>query len=881
MSVIPASAADGDATPSDTRTTRRVRVFDTTLRDGEQAPGCSMSPPQKLEVARQLARLGVDVIEAGFPAASAGELEAVTAIAAAVGVADGPTICGLARANVPDIELCARAIQPAVRKRIHTFIATSDIHMRHKLRASRQDVLERARAAVLYARSIVDDVEFSPEDATRSDPVFLDDVLQVALDAGATTLNIPDTVGYATPDEYGALIDRVCRLASRYPEVVVSTHCHDDLGLAVANSLAGIRAGARQVECTVNGLGERAGNASLEEIVMALRTRPTVFGCGTAVDARELVRSSQLVAQSTGVPVPPNKAIVGANAFAHESGIHQDGMIKNPATYEIMTPQSVGVDGTRLVLGKHSGRNALRTRLDALGRELSDDALTSVFARFKAMSDGGEVDDDMLISLADSVTRPRTLADKLWDAHVVRPATPDTPAVLYVDLHLVHEVTSAQAFAELWRRGLRVRSPQRTIATMDHSTPTRTEVGRAGSLPVFDDQARTQLEQLARNCEQSGIPLYPLGHERQGIVHVIGPELGLTQPGMTIVCGDSHTSTHGAFGALAFGIGTSQVAHVLATQCVLYDRPKRMQVRIDGRLGSGVSAKDIILAVIAKIGIGGATGHVIEYCGSAITALSMDERMTVCNMSIEAGARAGMIAPDDVTFEYLAGRPHAPSGAAWKTAVARWRLLRSDDDATFDKRVTIDASTIEPMMTFGTNPGMGIPITGDVPNPGALAAAQERDALAKALEYMSLAPGQRLAGTPIGAVFLGSCTNSRLSDLRAAAALLRGARVASGVRMLVVPGSRAVKRAAEAEGLDRVFVDAGAEWREPGCSMCIAMNGDQLRPGELAVSTSNRNFEGRQGPGGRTLLASPVTAAACAITGVVTDPRPFLERRVL
>jgi len=871
-------AARSSRAPVESATTC-VRVFDTTLRDGEQAPGCSMSPRCKLEVARQLATLGVDVIEAGFPAASTGEVEAVTMIAEDVGTPGGPVICGLARASVRDIDLCGAALAAANRRRIHTFIATSDIHITHKLRATRDDVLARVEAAVRHARSIVDDVEFSPEDATRSDPEFLEIVLRVALDAGARTLNIPDTVGYATPDEYGALIERVCRVAEGYPDIVISTHCHDDLGLAVANSLAGIRAGARQVECTINGLGERAGNASLEEIVMALRTRPTVFGCRTNIDTRELARSSRLVAASTGIAVPPNKAIVGANAFAHESGIHQDGMLKNPATYEIMTPESVGVDGTRLVLGKHSGRNALRKRLETLGRPLSDDALAAAFARFKVSSEAAErVDDNTLMSIADSIDRPRTLAEKVWDAHVVRAATPTTPAILYVDLHLVHEVTSAQAFAQLAQRGLRVRHPDRTVATMDHSTPTTPIAGNTSGLPVLDGQARTQLEQLARNCGAAGIPIYPLGHERQGIVHVIGPELGLTQPGMTIVCGDSHTSTHGAFGALAFGIGTSQVAHVLATQCVLYDRPKNMRIRVDGRLAPGVSAKDVILAIIAKIGVGGATGHVIEYCGSTIAALSMDERMTVCNMSIEAGARAGMIAADDTTFEYLAGRPHAPTGVAWDAAIARWRLLRSDDDAAFDATVAMDAATIEPMMTFGTNPGMGMPISGHVPDPSALASAQDRNALTQALAYMSLSPGQELAGTPIGAVFLGSCTNSRLSDLRAAATVMRGARVASGVRMLVVPGSRAVKQAAEAEGLDRVFLEAGAEWREAGCSMCIAMNGDQLRPGELAVSTSNRNFEGRQGPGGRTLLASPITAAACAIAGVVTDPRPFADR---
>ncbi len=472
----------------------------------------------------------------------------------------------------------------------------------------------------------------------------------------------------------------------------------------------------------------------------------------------------------------------------------------------------------------------------------------------------------------------RTLFEKVWDAHVVRPETPSTPAVLYIDLHLVHEVTSAQAFAELRARGLRVRRPDRTIATMDHSTPTTPRPPGAGlaALPILDAQARAQLEQLARNCEAFGVPLFPLGDERQGIVHVIGPELGLTQPGMTVVCGDSHTSTHGAFGALAFGIGTSQVAHVLATQCLLQGRPKTMEVRIDGRLMPGVTAKDVILAVIARIGVSGGTGHVIEYTGDVVRAMSMEERMTVCNMSIEAGARAGMVAPDDTTIEYLAGRPYAPRDGAWDEALCRWRTLRTDDGARFDRRVTIDASTLEPMITYGTNPGMGIPITGVIPEPQAIPAGSERESIAGALRYMGLTPGRPLLGTPVNVVFIGSCTNSRLSDLRAAASILRGRRVAHGVRVLVVPGSQQVKRAAEAERLDRVFREAGAEWREAGCSMCIAMNGDQLAPGQLAVSTSNRNFEGRQGAGGRTLLASPLTAAAAAVSGAITDPRSLL-----
>jgi 3-isopropylmalate/(R)-2-methylmalate dehydratase large subunit len=473
-------------------------------------------------------------------------------------------------------------------------------------------------------------------------------------------------------------------------------------------------------------------------------------------------------------------------------------------------------------------------------------------------------------------TRPRTLFEKIWEAHVVRAAMATAPAVLYVDLHLVHEVTSAQAFAELRARGLRVRRPERTIATMDHSTPTTPLGGRRATLatlPLIADDARAQLDQLARNCEEFGVPLYALGDDRQGIVHVIGPEQGFTQPGMTVVCGDSHTSTHGAFGALAFGIGTSQVAHVLATQSLLQTKPNTMSVRVDGRLANGVGAKDLVLAIIAQLGVGGGTGHVIEYRGDAVTTLSMDERMTLCNMSIEAGARAGMVAPDDTTFEYLAGRPQSPKGAAWDAAIARWRTLRTDDEANFDTSISIDASSISPMITYGTNPSMGIAVTGDVPDPAARAEGSDRDGLSKALHYMGLHGGQPMLGTPVDVVFLGSCTNSRISDLRSAAQLLRGRKIAPTVRMLVVPGSQQVKRQAEAEGLDRVFLQAGAEWREAGCSMCIAMNGDQLKPGQLAVSTSNRNFEGRQGAGGRTILASPLTAAASAIAGVVADPR--------
>jgi len=472
---------------------------------------------------------------------------------------------------------------------------------------------------------------------------------------------------------------------------------------------------------------------------------------------------------------------------------------------------------------------------------------------------------------------PKTLFEKIWERHVVVEPS-GSPAVLYVDLHLVHEVTSPQAFAGLRAKGLRVRRPERTAATVDHGVPTLPppDGNPEGRLAFADEMSRRQIHQLEENCREFGIRLMGLNSPYQGIVHVVGPELGLTQPGMIIVCGDSHTSTHGAFGALAFGIGTSEVEHVLATQCLLQRRPKTLLVEMEGQLQKGVTAKDLILALIAKIGTGGGTGHVMEYSGSAVRALSMEERMTLCNMAIEAGARAGMVAPDDITFEYLAGREFAPKGADWEKALAYWRTLPSDEGAVYDKVVTLDASSVQPMITYGTNPGMGMPIDGRIPSPDTISDPAQRGTLEKALAYMGLRPGESLLGHPVDVVFIGSCTNGRLSDLRQAASLIKGRRVASNVRVLVVPGSQQVKRAAEAEGLDRIFKEAGAEWREPGCSMCIAMNGDALQPGQYAVSTSNRNFEGRQGRGGRTFLASPLTAAAAAVTGVITDPRTLL-----
>lgn len=465
---------------------------------------------------------------------------------------------------------------------------------------------------------------------------------------------------------------------------------------------------------------------------------------------------------------------------------------------------------------------------------------------------------------------PRTIIQKIWDSHIVA-EKPGAPALIYIDLHLLHEVTSPQAFSMLRERGLKVRRPDLSIATMDHSTPTTPR-----SLPIVDPIAKAQLEQMEKNCAEFGIRLYNMKSDKQGIVHVVGPEQGLTQPGMTIVCGDSHTATHGAFGALAFGIGTSQVGHVLATQCLLQQPSKSYAIRVDGTLRSGVTAKDIILAVIAKIGIGGGTGCVFEYTGSAIRSLSMEERMTICNMSIEGGARAGLVAPDDTTYQYLSGREFAPKGADWDAALARWKQLPTDEGAVYDHELTLDASALEPMVTFGTNPGMGIPITAAIPDPAQVSDPLQKSDLTKALGYMALQPGKPLLGHPIDVVFIGSCTNSRISDLRAAASVMKGRKVNPKVRVMVVPGSQQVKKQAEAEGLDKIFREAGADFREAGCSMCLAMNGDQLEPGQYSVSTSNRNFEGRQGKGGRTFLASPLTAAASAISGVVSDVRSLL-----
>ncbi len=465
----------------------------------------------------------------------------------------------------------------------------------------------------------------------------------------------------------------------------------------------------------------------------------------------------------------------------------------------------------------------------------------------------------------------KSLFEKVWDEHVVVPETADTPAVFYIDLHIIHEVTTPQAFNMLRESGMQVRKPDQVLATMDHSTPTVPIENLEESLDaVSDPEPANQIRAMVKNCADFGIELHGFGSEHRGIVHVIGPEIGATQPGKTIVCGDSHSSTHGAFGAMGFGIGATMVGHVLATQCLLMRKPKSMAVNVTGKLKPGVGAKDIILALIGRIGVDGGTGHVIEYRGDTIRGLNMEERMTICNMTIEAGARAGMIAPDATTIEYLRGREKVPQGDAWDAAVERWMALASDPDASFDKEVTLDVAELEPQVTYGTNPAMVVPISRPVPNPG------DNQSYRKSIDYMQVAADKPMLGTKVDVVFVGSCTNSRMTDLRNVAKILDGRKVADNVRMLIVPGSESVKKQAEQEGLDKIFTAAGAEWREAGCSMCLGMNSDKLGKGQLCVSTSNRNFEGRQGPGGRTVLASPETAAASAVAGVIADPREVI-----
>ena len=974
--------------------TNKLFIFDTTLRDGEQVPGCQLNTVEKIQVAKALEQLGVDVIEAGFPVSSPGDFNSVVEISKAV---SNPIICALTRGIKSDIDVAAEALKYAKRKRIHTGIGTSDYHIRYKFNSNQDEILARAIEAVKYARNFVDDVEFYCEDAGRTDNEYLARVVEAVIKAGATVVNIPDTTGYCLPHEYGAKIAYLMNHVDNIDKAILSTHCHNDLGMATANTMAGIINGARQVEVTINGVGERAGNTSLEEIAMILKCHKHL-GIETGIDTTKIMSTSRMVSNLMNMPIQANKAIVGRNAFAHSSGIHQDGVLKNIQTYEIIDPKAVGIDDNSIVLTARSGRAALKHRLQVLGVRLSDEKLNEVYQRFLQLADKKKeiTDDDVLVlagneqnagkpiqlesltivsdknanakadlclkvfckvecakaegngpvdaginalkqiikrdmvlqeftiqsiskgsddvgkvhmqimhggkvyygfgahtdivvasieSYISAVNKfmirennsvpepvdvlltdrekgpecpPKTLFDKLWDAHVVTQVE-DGPTQLYIDRMYLHEVTSPQAFDGLRKRGLPVFRPAQVTCMPDHNIPTINQ-----DKPIADPVSRAQVATLDKNARDFGVQYFPMGHPKNGVIHVVGPENGLSLPGMTMVCGDSHTSTHGAVGAIAFGIGTSEVEMVLASQCVFQSRPKTMRITFNGELKPGVCPKDVALYMIAQLGTGGATGYFVEYAGSVVENMSMEGRLTLCNLSIEMGARGGIVAPDETTFAYLKGREYAPKGAEWDKAVAYWRTLHTDADAVFDKEYTFDAAQIEPMITYGTNPGMGMGINDTIPMVDDIA-PEARLSFQKALDYMGFKPGQSLLGHEIDYVFLGSCTNGRIEDFRAFASVVKGKKKHSDVVAWLVPGSWKVRQQIIDEGILDILTEAGFELREPGCSACLAMNDDKIPAGKYAVSTSNRNFEGRQGPGARTILAGPYVAAHAAI----------------
>ena len=966
----------------------KLFIFDTTLRDGEQVPGCQLNTVEKIQVAKALEALGVDVIEAGFPVSSPGDFNSVVEISKAV---SNPIICALTRGIKTDIDVAVQALQYAKRKRIHTGLGTSDYHIKYKFNSNQEEILKRAIEAVKYARNFVDDVEFYCEDAGRTDNEYLARVVEAVIQAGATVVNIPDTTGYCLPTEYGEKIAYLMQHVPNIDRAILSTHCHNDLGMATANTIAGIQNGARQVEVTINGVGERAGNTSLEEIAMILKCHKHL-GIETGIDTTKIMATSRMVSNLMNMPIQANKAIVGRNAFSHSSGIHQDGVLKNIQTYEIIDPKQVGIDDNSIVLTARSGRAALKHRLQALGIQLTQERLDEVYKQFLELADKKkEVTDDDVMLLAgnhqntgkpvqmeyllvtsgkgvpaqatiglmvcgqkhqatshgngpvdaainalkqiierdmvlqeftiqsinkgsddvgkvhmqilyegkvyygfgahtdivvasveayisavnkfmiqenNSVPEPvegpecpsKTLFDKLWDAHVVTQVE-DGPTQLYIDRMYCHEVTSPQAFDGLRKRGLKVFRPNQITCMPDHNIPTMHQ-----DQPIADEVSRNQVATLDKNAREFGVQYFPMQHAKNGVIHVVGPENGLSLPGMTIVCGDSHTSTHGAVGALAFGIGTSEVEMVLASQCVFQARPKTMRITFNGTLKPGVCPKDVALYMIAQLGTGGATGYFVEYAGSVVENMSMEGRLTLCNLSIEMGARGGMIAPDETTFAYLKGSDFAPKGAEWDKAVAYWRTLHSDKDAVFDKEYTFDAINMEPMITYGTNPGMGMSIHDTIPTLDSIA-PEAQLSFQKALNYMGFTPGQSLKGLKIDYVFLGSCTNGRIEDFRAFASIVKGKKKHPDVVAWLVPGSWKVRQQIIDEGILDVLNQAGFELREPGCSACLAMNDDKVPAGKYAVSTSNRNFEGRQGPGARTILASPLTAAKVAIEG--------------
>ena len=804
-----------------------IKIVDTTLRDGEQTPRVNLNTNEKLRIAKQLEHLGVDVIEAGFAIASPGDFEAVSLIAKEI---KHSTVSSLSRLVKKDIDASVKALKEASKPRIHVFIATSPIHRKFKLKMTKDEIINSIKENVAYAKKFVDEIEFSCEDGTRTEKEFLVEAYSTAIEAGATVLNVPDTVGYRTPEEMFSLISYLKSNIRNIEKAEISVHCHNDLGLSVANSIASIKGGATQIECTINGLGERAGNTSLEEVTMIVNTRKDLFpGYKTSINTKQLYPTSKLVGLLTGVEPQPNKAIVGANAFSHESGIHQHGVLENPETYEIMKPSTVGRNSDSLILGKLSGKHAFTDKLTSLGiHNLSEEKISQLFIEFKKLADKKKyiLDEDIIALIAgdagiskngkfklkhfeiyrnnnktkakvelfennilktgeaygdgpvdaafqvinkifgsnlylveyrlDAITEAvdaqaqatvivsnrgkqfigrgqstdiveasikayinainrvnnlgKTLFDKIWEKHVITGNSGEAQ-LLYIDLHLLHEVTSPQAFSGLKLGNRNVRRPDLCFATMVHNTPTTLTERKFRKDPF----SRAQLKALKNNCTEFGIELADMNDDRNGIVHTVGPEQGLTQPGKTIVCGDSHTATHGAFGAISFGIGTSEVEHVLATQTIWQKKPKTMGVKITGKLPKGVYAKDIILNFIKTYGVSIGNGYAFEFYGDTVENLDMESRLTICNMAIEAGGKYGIIAPDEKTFEYLKDRPYAPKKENWENMILEWQKLKTDSPEAFDKIITLDVNHLEPQVTWGTSPEMGTSITDTFP----------------------------------------------------------------------------------------------------------------------------------------------------------------------
>lgn len=875
---------------------KQIFIFDTTLRDGQQSPGAGMTFKDNLAYAEFANLLQVDVLEAGFPAASATDFSIVNTIAK--NMADkksSMTIAALCQLREEQFHKTMEALQPSLstrKARVHTYVPVDPNLMEAslgKLAANKSQIIADLYRLIHLAVNEGYEVEFSPEGYSRLQHNFdfVTDLIRAAVSAGASVINCPDTIGGAAKIEgekyfVKHMLKHAEIIKTEFPNhtIIWSTHCHNDFGLALDNSINAVYEGpARQIEGCINGVGERAGNVSLEQCIMYIKQFGNYLDKEnpffTNIRFEYLKPISDFVANKM-LPRQLHSPIVGDNATRHSSGGHTNAILKNPLAYQPFDPIDIGAE-ISFVFGPLSGSNHAKKIIEEQGyccEEHEKTAIAQAIKDYYPDRRKGITDIELMQAYHHYRAQqrkslmPKNIIEKIWNAHVVS-QKPGHPMIFAIDKMLLHEVTSAQAFDELRKRQLKVFDPNALIATLDHSIPT--DINRRH---IKDAIARKQVETLRENAKEFGVKLFDFDSNYQGIVHVIGPELGFTQPGMTLVCGDSHTATHGAFGAIAFGVGTSEVAHVLATGCILQTKPKTMKIEFTGKLSNQITAKDLIMKLIATIGISGATGHIIEYVGEAIRELSMEARMTLCNMSIECGARAGLIAPDEITFAYLKGRKYSPTGTAWNEQVSFWRSLKSDDNASYDQTITIDINQLKPMVTWGINPEQAIAVNETIPTLDELPSTHHTMAK-QAYDYTRLNPGELIQGKKIDWAFVGSCTNGRIEDLRAVAAILKNRKIAAHVTMYIVPGSENVLAQAKQEGLDKIFQEAGADFRMPGCSMCLAMNEDKVPAGARCISSSNRNFIGRQGIGSITHLAAPNTVAASAVAGYITSMEDF------